>query len=150
MTDAPDFRPMTEADLDAVLAIEIRAYDHPWTKGIFGDCIRVGYECWIAELDGEMAGYGVLSVGAGESHVLNVAVAPERQGQGLGRRILMHLLDRARRQGAEQALLEVRPSNEKAIRLYEDVGFCEICRRPGYYPGQERREDAIVYALQLL
>ena len=141
---------MTRADLDAVLAIEIRVYSHPWTKGIFADCIRVGYECRVLEQGGGILGYGVLSAAAGESHVLNLAVAPEHQGQGLGRSILQHLLQRARSQGAEQALLEVRPSNRRAIRLYEAIGFNEICRRPGYYPGSGQREEAIVYALQLL
>lgn len=146
----PALRPMTQGDLDAVLKIELQCYPHPWTKGIFGDCIRVGYDCWVLE-DEEtgIIGYGVLSIGAGESHVLNLAVDPSLRGQGLGRYLLEHLLQRARSGGAEMALLEVRPSNAGARALYEKIGFNEIGRRPDYYPDGDGREDALLYALYL-
>ncbi len=152
MTDRlrPVLRPMTLGDLDAVLKIELQCYPHPWTKGIFGDCIRVGYDCWVLEEKGiGIIGYGVLSVAAGESHVLNLAVDPSLRGQGLGRQLLEHLLQRALAGGAEMVLLEVRPSNIGARALYEKMGFNEIGRRPGYYPDGERREDALLYAMDL-
>ena len=146
----PILRPMTQTDLHRVLEIELACYPHPWTKGIFGDCIRVGYDCWVLE-DEEtgIIGYGVLSIGAGESHVLNLAIDPPQRGQGLGRYLLEHLLQRARSGGAEMALLEVRPSNAGARALYEKLGFNEIGRRTDYYPDGEGREDALLYALHL-
>ena len=144
-----DLRPMARCDIDTVMAIETRVYAHPWTKGIFADCLRVGYECWIAECDGAIAGYGVLSVAAGESHVLNLAVDRPFQGRGLGRFLLGHLLQCARRLGADTALLEVRPSNRSAIALYEDSGFNLIGCRKNYYPGAQDREDALLYAIDL-
>ncbi len=98
----------------------------------------------------EPIGYGILSVAAGEAHVLNVCVAPEHQGRGLGRRLLGRLLDLARWHRVERVFLEVRPSNPVAIGLYERAGFNEIGRRPNYYPAKGGREDAIVMAMELL
>ena len=96
--DAPHLRPMREEDLAAVLAIEERAYEFCWTEGILRDCLRVGYSCWVVEQGGAIAGHAVMSLlPGGECHVLNVAVAPELQGQGLGRLLMHQLLDTARR-----------------------------------------------------
>jgi ribosomal-protein-alanine N-acetyltransferase len=142
---------MRPDDLEQVAAIEQRAYEFPWTFGIFRDCLKAGYGCWVlARTGGELVGYGVLSVAAGEAHVLNVAVAPDERNQGHGRRIMKRLLDLARWQRVERVFLEVRPSNEGAVALYHDLGFNEIGRRPNYYPARRGREDAIVMALELL
>ncbi|KLJ00168.1 ribosomal protein S18-alanine N-acetyltransferase [Luteimonas sp. FCS-9] len=143
-------RPMREEDLDTVMAIELRAYPFPWTRGIFDDCLRAGYPTWVLHEAGTILGYGVLSIAAGEAHVLNVCVDPHAQGRGLGRRMFRALVDTARRQGAQRVFLEVRPSNPHAIALYHDEGFNEIGRRPRYYPAHQGREDAIVMARELL
>jgi ribosomal-protein-alanine N-acetyltransferase len=143
-------RPMTEADIDAVMRIELEAYPFPWTTTIFRDCLRAGYACWVLDAGGELMGYGVLSAAAGEAHVLNVCVAPRRQGEGHGRRLMRRLIDLARWHRAERIFLEVRPSNPNAIALYESLGFNEIARRANYYPAKAGREDAIVMALELL
>lgn len=146
----PALRPMRSADLDVVMEIERRAYPFPWTHGIFRDCLQAGYPSWVM-LDGDhIIGYGVVSIAAGEAHVLNVCVAPEEQGHGHGRRLLRALVRVARGHGAERMFLEVRPSNPNAIALYHDEGFNEIGRRPRYYPAHEGREDAIVMAMELL
>lgn len=142
-------RPMRESDLDAVMAIELRAYPFPWSRGVFRDCLRAGYAAWVMERGGEPIGYGVLSMAAGEAHVLNVCTAPQAQGQGHGRRMLRALLQVARGAGIERVFLEVRPSNRAAIALYREEGFREIGRRPRYYPAHAGREDAIVMALEL-
>lgn len=140
---------MREADLEAVLAIELRAYPFPWTRGIFRDCLQADYPAWVLEQDGTIIGYGVLSLAADEAHVLNVCAAPEMQGQGHGRRMLRALLQVARGRGARRVFLEVRPSNAHAIALYHDEGFNEIGRRPRYYPAKDGREDALVMAIEL-
>ena len=70
----PQLRPMRENDLDVILRIETEAYPYPWSRGIFGDCLRVGYSCWVMELNDSIVGYGVLTTGAGEAHVLNLCV----------------------------------------------------------------------------
>lgn len=147
---AASLRPMREADLDAVMLIEQRAYPYPWTRGIFRDCLRAGYPMWLLERQGVIVGYGVLSIAAGEAHVLNLCTAPGNEGQGLGARMLQTLLKVARGQRAQRVFLEVRPSNPRAIALYERSGFNEIGRRPRYYPARDGREDAIVMALELL
>jgi ribosomal-protein-alanine N-acetyltransferase len=146
---SPHLRPMEETDIGAVLAVERAGYPHPWTEGNFRDCLRAGYCCWVLEQDGAIIGHGVLSVAVGEAHVLNVCVHPDRQGRGLGRRILERLLRLAREHEADTAFLEVRASNTVAQRLYESAGFNEIGLRRGYYPAHKGREDAVVYARDL-
>lgn len=144
-------RPMREADLDAVMLIEDAAYPFPWTRGIFRDCMRAGYPMWVQERDGALIGYGVLSIAADEAHVLNLCTAPGNEGRGLGERMLQALLRIARGGGAQRVYLEVRPSNPRAIALYDRSGFNEIGRRPRYYPAAGHgREDAIVMAMELL
>ncbi|AXK70916.1 ribosomal-protein-alanine N-acetyltransferase [Lysobacter sp. TY2-98] len=143
-------RPMRELDVDAVNAIEHRAYEFPWTAGIFRDCLRADYLAWVLDVDGVIAGYFLMSLAAGEAHVLNICVAPEFQGQGHGRRLLRSLVQLARSRGAQRLFLEVRPSNRHAIALYDQEGFNEIGRRPRYYPAKDGREDAIVMAMELV
>ena len=143
-------RPLTLADLDAVMEIEARAYDFPWTQGIFRDCLRVGYCCWCYENDEMIQGYGVMSAAAGESHILNLTVRPESQRQGIGSKLLKHFQQLAHRHGAETLMLEVRPTNRTAISLYEKLGFNEIGVRRNYYPAKDGREDALLLALSLL
>ena len=137
-------RAMQEADLAAVLALEIRSYPFPWTEGIFRDCLRVGYYCCVLEIDHLLAGYGVISSGAGEAHLLNLCVREEFRCRGLGRRLLDHLLDLASHSGARLAFLEGRPGNTAAIRLYETMFFQQIGMRRGYYQAEGGREDALV------
>ncbi|HZX81716.1 MAG TPA: ribosomal protein S18-alanine N-acetyltransferase [Lysobacter sp.] len=143
-------RPMREADVEAVHDVECRAYEFPWTAGIFRDCLRADYMAWVLDLDGAIAGYFLMSLAAGEAHVLNICVAPEQQGHGHGRRLLRALMQLARTRGAQRIFLEVRPSNRRAIVLYDHEGFNEIGRRPRYYPARDGREDAIVMAMELL
>ena len=147
----PSLRPMREEDLTQVAKIEAAGYEFPWTLGIFRDCLRAGYGCWVLARPGdEIVGYGILSVAAGEAHVLNVCVDPSEQGGGHGRRLMKRLIDLARWHEAHRIFLEVRPSNTRAIALYHDLGFNEIGRRPNYYPAKKGREDALVLALELL
>ena len=142
-------RPMHEGDLAAVAELERGSYQFPWTEGIFRDCVRVGYECRVLDAGGQIVGYGVLSVGAGEAHVLNLCVAEEYRCRGLGRHMLTHLVARARASGVREAFLEVRPSNTNAIRLYQSMGFEQIGIRRGYYQASVGREDAVVLKLDL-
>ncbi|HYQ90928.1 MAG TPA: ribosomal protein S18-alanine N-acetyltransferase [Candidatus Competibacteraceae bacterium] len=143
------FRAMSYADLATVMAIERRAYPFPWTDTIFRDCIRVGYRCRVLEIHSRLESYAVMSIGANEAHLLNICVRPESQRCGLARRMLEHLLELAGANVVKTMFLEVRPSNERAIRLYHAMGFCEIGLRKGYYPAARGREDAVVMAKEL-
>ncbi|MCB1857281.1 MAG: ribosomal protein S18-alanine N-acetyltransferase [Gammaproteobacteria bacterium] len=141
--------PMRLVDVDEVMALERRCYEFPWTSGIFTDCLAVGYCCWTCRLDEQILGYAVMSVAAGEAHILNVCVHPEYRGHGLGQRLLQRLLTLAGKHGADSVFLEVRASNLVALGLYRKTGFNEIGVRRGYYPVRGGREDAILLALSL-
>ena len=142
-------RRMVEADLADVATLENAAYMFPWSVGIFRDCLRVGYTCRVLEAPDGLGGYGNMSMGAGEAHILNVCVRADLRGQGVGRRLMTWLLDEARAAGQGWVFLEVRPSNRPAILLYESLGFTPVGLRRGYYQAVGGREDAIVYRLDL-
>jgi len=148
---APEIRirPMTEADVAEVFAIERASYQFPWSEGIFRDCLRVGYVCRVLSLGSQIIGYGVMSVGAGEAHILNLCVSDRHRCRGLGRRMLGYLLERGTAAGMSEAFLEVRPSNTAAIRLYQAIGFEQVGMRRGYYQAVGGREDAAVLRLTL-
>ena len=144
-----EVRRMQLADLPDVLRNERLGYMHPWTEGIFRDCLRNGQECWLLMSSGQNVGHGILSVAAGESHLLNVCVHPDFQGHGFGRIIVEHVLARARAGEASTIFLEVRPSNVAACELYDKLGFNEVGVRENYYPSKVGREDALVLAKEL-
>ncbi len=137
-------RAMQQNDVAGVMKIEEVVMDFPWTYGIFSDCIKVGYSCWVLEDEEEIIGYGLLSMGADEAHILNVSIQPERQRQGLGRRMMQHLMEQAKLLNAASVYLEVRVSNHHAYDLYKKLGFTVIGHRQDYYPAIGGREDALV------
>ncbi len=143
-------RRMRETDLPAVVAIENEGYAFPWSEEILRDCLRAGYTCRVLDDRDGVCGYGILSMGAGEAHVLNICIDASLRGSGAGRRLLYWLLHRAQAAGSEAAFLEVRPSNVAAVRLYESSGFKQVGLRRGYYQAVGGREDALVYRLGLL
>jgi len=140
------FREMTLEDVDAILEIEKMVYTHPWSAGIFNDCINVGYNCWVYEDQHELLAYGLVSAGANEAHILNLCVRPSSQGQGLGKRMLYKLIQMAEWRDADSIFLEVRASNTVALNLYEQEGFNRLGLRKAYYPSNDGREDALVFA----
>lgn len=142
-------RPMTEADLPAVIAIENAIYAFPWTLGNFRDSLAAGYRCWAYVNDGELIGYAVLMHAADEVHLLNLSIASDWQRQGHGGALLLRVCELAREQGARLLFLEVRPSNTGARQLYERHGFKHIGLRRDYYPAPAGREDALVLGLPL-
>ena len=147
LDNLPVYRRMANADLDTVMAIENVIYPLPWTHGNFSDSLAAGYQCLVLELAGEIAGYCVIAIAAGEAHLLNLSVAARWQRRGLGREMLEFLLKLARDHTAHKVYLEVRPSNLAALRLYASAGFRGIAIRRGYYPGPTGSEDAVVMEL---
>lgn len=140
----PAIRVMRQTDVAVVTAIESATYEYPWSAGIFRDCLLAGYTNVVLDRDGEVVGYGVMSVAAGEAHLLNICVAEEIRRQGIGRRLLDYLLTRARTFRAERMFLEVRPSNDGALSLYNVMGFDVLGVRQGYYKIHGGKEDAVV------
>lgn len=145
----PQLRLMVETDLARVIKVEQQSYEFPWTFGIFRDCLRVGYHCYVFESPSGLIGHGVMSIGAGECHLLNICVHPDWQRRGLGRQLVEFLLEIARQHDVKTALLEVRVSNTAAYHLYAKLGFNEVGMRHHYYPGRQGREDAIILAREL-
>ncbi len=139
-----ELRPMRGADLDAVMAIENVIYTRPWTRGNFADSLNAGSHCWTLEYQGVIAGYAVLAVAAGEAHLLNLSVAAAWQRRGLGRGMLLYLIDFIEKNNIGIMFLEVRASNAAARALYAQAGLREIGVRRAYYPAHVGREDAIV------
>lgn len=149
LKQAPRLVAMREADLAEVLAIENAVYTHPWTRGNFADSLRANYQCWTWRGGSELLGYFVLLVAAGEGHLLNLTVAAACQRRGHGSMLLAEAMRMARGRGAQHVFLEVRPSNSGAKALYSRFGFRQVAVRPGYYPAQAGREDALVLTLPL-
>lgn len=138
--------PMTEADLDEVAAVEQEAYEFPWSRGNFEDSLRNGYfGICMRHVSGVLVGYCVLMPVVDEMHLLNLCVAPHVQGTGAGLALLREAVRVTRDKHLLALLLEVRPSNLRALRLYERFGFATIGRRKNYYPARRHgREDALV------
>ena len=142
-------RPMVEADLEAVMAVENSIYDFPWTLGNFRDSLAAGYSCWMYEREGELFGYAVMMHASDESHLLNLSIVAGVQRQGYGSQLLQRLCEVVRARGTRLLFLEVRPSNAAALRLYERHGFQRIGLRRDYYPAHAGREDALILGLPL-
>ena len=150
LADSVYIREMTSDDLGKVIDVEVAAYEHPWTVGIFRDCLRVGYSCWVYEDNDAVVAYGIVMLSGAEAHVLNLCVHPDCQRRGIGRLMLNHLTQVSRESGADTILLEVRQSNIIAMQLYLSANFHQLGVRSGYYPDHDGREDAIILAKSLI
>lgn len=146
---AATIRPMVYDDLPLVSDIERRSYEFPWSHGVFRDCLLAGYHCVVLDRDARVAGYGILSIAAGEAHILNLCVDPNFRAYGYGERMLDQILLYARSADVREIFLEVRPSNQTALALYRKKGFHLVANRPAYYQAQEGREDAAVLSKKL-
>ena len=140
---------MTLAEVAAVGAMEQRNYDFPWNVRIFRDCVRSGYACLLAHQAERHVGYAIVQMAADEAHLLNLCIDRPWQHRGLARELLEWVIESVTRKQARTLYLEVRPSNPRAVRLYQRAGFNEIGTRAGYYDAVNGREDALVMALTL-
>lgn len=142
------FSALKREEIDEVMLIECAVHSHPWTPGNFidalhsGDSIMLLRDAWR-----QLVGYFVVKSAVDELELLNIAVHPDWQRRGIARSLLDRVADIAQRTGMSSVLLEVRPSNQRAVAVYERYGFRPIGRRKGYYPAPGlglTREDAIV------
>ncbi len=145
-----EIRLMQPADLKSVAAVERAAYQYPWSLGIFRDCLLAGYYCLVLDVGGSVTGYGIMSVAAGEAHLLNLCVHPNAQRLGYGRRLLERAdaagCRRRRRQGSFSRC--GRRTRSRCV-LYASVGFEQVGIRPAYYQAENGREDAVILAATL-
>ena len=140
---------MQASDLNGVELVEKAAYDYPWSRVVFRDCLLAGYYSLVLDVGGNVFGYAIMSIAAAEAHILNLCVHPDLRRLGYGRRLLNAMLFKAQDNSVKRIFLEVRPSNRAAINLYYSAGFEEIGIRPAYYQSKEGRENAIVLSLPL-
>ena len=150
VSDAWIMRDMVEADLPAIIAIELASYAHPWTDALFLSCLEGGYINRVLMDADRIIGYLIVSVAVGECHILNICSAPAERRRGVAKYLLGRVMSESRDLGAEAVFLEVRPSNANAIGLYEALGFVQVGRRKNYYPAAQGREDALLYRLGLV
>ncbi|WP_024303806.1 ribosomal protein S18-alanine N-acetyltransferase [Pseudogulbenkiania sp. MAI-1] len=143
------FRPATAADLPALAALEAAATAHAWSERQYHDSLAAGHAFLLLEIDGELGGHAVTMTVLDEAELLTIAIAAERQGQGLGRVLLGELRERLRRQGCTRLFLEVRESNRPARALYARSGFAETGLRKHYYPTATGREHAVLMEIGL-
>ena len=142
--------PMMPVDLNEVVELERQSQAFPWSRRNFEDALAAHYPAWVLRVDSVLAGFCVAMPMPDEVHLLVIAVAPDLRRQGLATRLLGQVEQLARDKGVNRVLLEVRPSNTRALAFYAKQGFSEIGKRRGYYPaGKGAREDALVLAREL-
>ena len=153
--------PMRLDDVEAVATIEKTIYTAPWSQGNFTDSLNAGYSAWVLRIADSahtpvgrsIAGYFVLMPAVDEAHLLNVSVAVDWQRRGYGLVLLHKAIELAREYNARSIILEVRPSNTRALNVYRRFGFSDYGLRKRYYPvsaiDQTTREDALVMRLPL-
>lgn len=149
---AHTFRLMQEQDLEAVIALVQEASEFAWTAKKILASLRSEHDSsyLLCEQDsGQIVGYAVLHHVLDECHLLNIAILKKQQGKGLGRLLLKRLIDEVSGKSYRTMYLEVRASNQIAIRLYEGLGFIRGSVRRAYYPARNGREDALLYSLSL-
>lgn len=141
-------RAMEQADIDIVYAIELAAHRAPWSHQILSDCVRVGYDCRVLEEDTghgpEIRCYVISRYHDFICHVLNLCVAIPMQGKGFGQLLLQYVIDHPLDLNTHSFILEVRPSNLPALKLYQKMGFHQIDIKPAYYCDPGFTEDAFV------
>ncbi|MBK6756182.1 MAG: ribosomal protein S18-alanine N-acetyltransferase [Moraxellaceae bacterium] len=141
-------RAMTTADISAVCAIEQQVQYAPWTPKLFSDSLE-RHLCWVAQKNQQVVGFFVVQFIVDEAHLLNIAVDPTQQKQGIGRVLLDNVQQQAIAKKANTIFLELRATNQRALALYQMAGFNEIGLRKNYYPAAQGKEDAVIMALML-
>ncbi len=141
---------MSLTDIPEVMRLERAAHDFPWTEGIMAGNLSRHHLACLLYADQQLAGFAIMQQVLDEATLLNMVIAPEAQGRGYGRWLLERMIAEVREQ-VQVIHLEVRPSNHRAVALYEGLGFNEYARRPRYYPRRGGGyEDAILMALNLV
>ncbi|MDR1351112.1 MAG: ribosomal protein S18-alanine N-acetyltransferase [Zoogloeaceae bacterium] len=140
---------MRPPDLPQVAALEAAAQAFPWRERHFADSLDAGHRAWVLWQGVQCLGFTLSAHFVDEAHLLNLAVAPAVQRQGLGAKLLRHVLQDAAAADMQRMYLETRASNQRARTLYHAFGFQEIGLRKAYYPNDNGREDALVFCARL-
>ena len=145
------FTPISQDSVDELMIIELACHPHPWSEKTFRSCIDGRYFGKYLTLNNNTVGFYVGEHVAGESTLMDICVAPEQQGNGHGKTLLLQFIEHCKTLSTEKIFLEVRAKNISAQMLYINQGFTEISRRTGYYPSNNGfgYEDAIVMSKKL-
>jgi [ribosomal protein S18]-alanine N-acetyltransferase len=144
-----NIRPARLKDFDELLFIEEQAHIYPWPESTLHWCLEQPHlRCFVLEQQRDIIGFAIYECVLDEATLLNIAINPNYQGQGFGRALLRQSL-LALDATIARTFLEVRISNETALRLYQSENFVEIGQRRNYYPTASGREDARVFELDL-
>lgn len=138
-------------DFPELFKIELRAHSVPWSLGTLQNSQGGRYLNLKYLQNSQIVGFVICQTVLDEATLFNIAVAPEMQGRGIGKSLLLELIKQLKERGITALWLEVRESNFKAQKLYENLGFNQVDIRKNYYPTPEgKRENAIVMALYLI
>jgi len=142
-------RTMTQDDIDKVYAIELAAHRSPWTRQIIHDCVSIGYDCQVLELKKKniksLIGYMICRENLNFFHILNLCIIPSEQGKGYGKLMMQAIMKVLETRLVTTIVLEVRPSNLAAIKLYQSLGFRQDAIKKAYYNDENGIEDALVF-----
>lgn len=138
------FKPFSLEDVPNIYAIEQLAQSHPMSQSVMESCLAKRYFNSALYVGGELAGFYIGEIVLDESSLIEICIAPDFQGKGLGRALLAHYIEQATDKGAMSCWLEVRESNVAAHKLYQSMLFNEVDRRINYYPTATGKEDAII------
>lgn len=137
---------MRESDLAGVHRLEKLSQPVPWPLPFFRRQLRGRASCWVLEKGGVIIGFGIVAFVEDWAHIMNMCVAPAYRRRGLGRRMMLHLLEIARRRQCRRVWLEVRRSNRPAILLYGKLDFRVKRIRKNYYRTRQGLRDGLVMA----
>lgn len=141
-------RPATREDVAPVALLEQQCFSCPWSEQSLGELLNNSFSIFlVAEEEGALLGYVSANCSFETGYINNLAVAPAHRRQGIGKMLLDALEEQALRRDVQTLTLEVRPSNLPARRLYKQLGYEEIGRRPGFY--QQPTEDALLLERRL-
>jgi ribosomal-protein-alanine N-acetyltransferase len=144
-----NIRHMKDTDIENVYAIESNVHITPWSRDILRDCVLVGYDCRVLEINNGdspiLGGYIIARLNENICHILNFCIAKPLQSKGFGRKLLQTFLySLSKYTTTDSVILEVRPSNTTAIHLYQTMGFEKVEIKKEYYKDKDSVEDAIL------
>ncbi len=142
-------RQLEKTDVAVVAKIAKASMPYPWNETVFSDCFGRDYYAWVVEKQEKIVGFIVILLQDGECQLMNIAINPDCQRQGLAQQLLKQAVTFAKSRQVKQLLLEVRKSNQAAINFYKNSGGKQIAVRKDYYPSATGREDALIFSLHL-
>ena len=145
-----EVRRMEAKDIPEVVEIDRSSFSLPWTERSFKYEVQenLAARCWVTTVDGRVASMLVLWIIVDEAHIATIATHPQFRRRGFAKQMLVKSLTAAREEGARSALLEVRARHVVAQKIYCDIGFVEVGRRPMYY--RDNGEEAVLMTMENL